>query len=387
MVMLQFCMHDYPLIPFNRPNVLGLELQYVQDVLLNTRHYSGDGPYTKLCSKFFENELGVSKALLTTSCTDALEMAAILLNIKPGDEVIFPSFTFVSTLNAFVLRGATPVFVDIRADTLNLDERLLLPAISAKTKAIVPVHYAGVGCEMDQILEIANEQSIKIVEDNAHGLFGKFKGQQLGTFGDLSTQSFHETKNISCGEGGALIINNQEYLKRAEIIREKGTNRTQFFRGEINKYGWVDLGSSFLPSDILAAVLYGQLENHEVIQEKRKKIFETYNSSLKEWAILNGFRLPYVPQHCNQAYHMFYMLAPSLEIRSKFISFMKSNGIICTFHYLPLHQSEMARRIGISELNLPNTEDVSQRLVRFPFFNSLTDEELSRVIDVTTKFS
>lgn len=287
-------------IPFNKPHLTGKEIFYMAEAVSNG-HISGDGRFTKQCHSLLEQTLGVPRALLTTSCTHALEMAAILLNIKPGDEVIVPSFTFVSTVNAFVLRGAMPVFCDIRPDTLNLDETLLPGLITDKTRAIVPVHYAGVGCEMDIILRIAADRGIAVVEDNAHGLFGKYRGKLLGTFGCLATQSFHETKNLHCGEGGALLINDPAYIERAEIIREKGTNRSRFFRGEVDKYSWVDVGSSYLPSDLLAAFLLAQLESREDIQAKRKLLWNRYLQGLSGWAAANSVRLPIVPQHCEQA--------------------------------------------------------------------------------------
>ncbi|HRQ22505.1 MAG TPA: dTDP-4-amino-4,6-dideoxygalactose transaminase, partial [Anaerolineales bacterium] len=278
-------------VDFNRPILVGNEFEYMRQAVENA-HLSGDGPFTKKCHAFLENELGVKKALLTTSCTHALEMSAILLDIQPGDEVIIPDFTFVSTVNAFVLRGAKPVFVDVRADTLNLDEAKLEEAVTSKTKAIVPVHYAGVGCEMEAIMEIANRHNLAVVEDNAHGLFGKYKGKNLGTIGALATQSFHETKNFSCGEGGALLINDSELMERAEIIREKGTNRSRFFRGQVDKYTWVDIGSSYLPSDLLAAFLYAQFEQREKIQSHRQRVWEMYHAGLKDWADANDVRLP-----------------------------------------------------------------------------------------------
>ncbi|WP_363324747.1 dTDP-4-amino-4,6-dideoxygalactose transaminase, partial [uncultured Anaerolinea sp.] len=295
------------MIPFNRLTVVGNELIYLQEAI-ESGHVSGDGTFTRRCHAYLEQTLEVPKVLLTTSCTHALEMSALLLEIQPGDEVIVPDFTFVSTVNAFVLRGAKPVFVDIRPDTLNLDESLLEAKITSKTKAIIPVHYAGVGCEMDSIMEIANRYSIAVVEDNAHGLFGKYKGKYLGTFGQLATQSFHETKNFSCGEGGALLINDPRFIERAEILREKGTNRSRFFRGQVDKYSWVDIGSSYLPSDMLAGFLLGQLEARESIQSRRKEIWETYYQELQSWAGRNQVRLPIVPETCEQAYHMFYLL-------------------------------------------------------------------------------
>ena len=362
-------------IPFNRSDIQGNELEYLKQAIDNG-HISGDGIYTKKCSSLLELELGVEKVLLTTSCTHALEMAAILLDIQPGDEVIVPSFTFVSTVNAFVLRGAKPVFIDIRPNTLNMDENQLGGLVTEKTKAIIPVHYAGMGCEMDIIMNIANKYDIPVIEDNAHGLFGKYKDRYLGTFGTFATQSFHETKNFSCGEGGALVINDKDYIERAEIIREKGTNRSRFFRGEIDKYSWVDIGSSYLPSDILAAVLYAQLEKRELIQAKRKKIWEHYNEKLDAWTNENDIRLPIIPEYCDQPYHMFYLLMPTLEKRNLFIQHMKKNGIMAVFHYLPLHLSEMGKNFGGKIGDCPVTENISDRLVRLPFYNDLDIETL-----------
>lgn len=344
-------------------------------------HASGDGPYTKRCQELLEEELGVPKVLLTTSCTDALEMAALLLGIRPGDEVIAPAFTFVSTINSFVLHGARPVFVDVRPDTLNIDESRLEGLITSQTKAIVPVHYAGVGCAMDDILAVARRYKIPIVEDNAHGLFGKYKRKNLGTFGSFGTQSFHETKNIICGEGGALLINDPSYVERAEIIWEKGTDRSRFFRGQVNKYTWVDVGSSFLPSDILAAFLYAQLEERRQIQSKRQRIWEYYYTHLLEWAEGTGVRLPIVPADCEQPYHMFYLLLPSFEYRQQLIGHLESKGIMAVFHYLPLHLSIMGRKFGGKEGDCPVTEDVSDRLLRLPFYNDLSEENLQFVVN------
>jgi dTDP-4-amino-4,6-dideoxygalactose transaminase len=372
-------------ISFNWPGVEGNEQAYMAEAIAQG-HLSGDGLFTRKCHALLEQLLGVPKVLLTTSCTHALEMAAILLDIKPGDEVIIPSFTFVSTINAFVMRGARPVFCDIRSDTLNLDENLLEQLITPRTKAILPVHYAGVGCEMDTIMEIANRHGISVVEDNAHGLFGKYKGRYLGTFGDLATQSFHETKNISCGEGGALLINDSRYIERAEIIREKGTNRSRFFRGQVDKYTWVDIGSSYLPSDMLAAFLYGQLEVHETIQAKRKRIWEYYHEHLKNWAEGNDVRLPVIPDYCEQAYHMFYMLLPSLEHRHDLIAHLKRHGIQSVFHYLPLHLSNMGLTFDGKPGDCPVTENVSYRLLRLPFYNSLSQTDQQKVIETIFKF-
>jgi dTDP-4-amino-4,6-dideoxygalactose transaminase len=314
-------------------------------------------------------------------------MAALLLNIGPSDEVIIPSFTFVSTVNAFVLRGARPVFVDIRSDTLNLDEAMLEGLITPQTRAVVPVHYAGVGCEMDAILETAERHGIAVVEDNAHGLFGKYKGRNLGTFGCMATQSFHETKNVTCGEGGALLINDPGLVERAEIIREKGTNRSRFFRGLVDKYTWVDIGSSYLPSDILAAFLFAQLEAWQEIQARRKLIWEHYERNLCGWAAAQGVRLPTIPAHCDQPYHMFYMLMPSLEARTRLIARLKGLGILSVFHYLPLHLSDMGRQFGGRVGDCPVTEDVSDRLLRLPFYGALGADDQECVVEAVTGFA
>jgi len=372
-------------IPFNRPTVVGKELYYISQIIQNGNS-AGDGVFTKKSRQLLEESLGVAKLLLTTSCTDALEMSAILLNIQPGDEVIVPSFTFVSTVNAFVLRGAKPVFADVRPDTLNMDETKLESLITSKTKAIVPVHYAGVGCEMDDICAIAESHGIPIVEDNAHGLFGKYKGRYLGTFGSLATQSFHETKNFTCGEGGALIINDPRLVERAEIIREKGTNRSRFYRGQVDKYTWVDIGSSYLPSDILAAYLYAQLESRFEIQEKRCNIWQFYYEQLGGWAEEKGVQLPQVPVYCDQAYHMFYLLLPSLSSRQAFIEHLKSRGILSVFHYLPLHLSDMGQNFGGQVGDCPVTEDISDRLVRLPFYHGLSQEDQMKVVAAILEF-
>jgi len=372
-------------VDFNRPVAVGNEFEYMRQAVENG-HISGDGPFTRKCHAFLEQELGVPKALLTTSCTHALEMAAILLNIQPGDEVILPDFTFVSTVNAFVLRGARPVFLDVRPDTLNLDESRLEAAISPKTKAIVPVHYAGVGCEMDVIMEVARRHEIAVVEDNAHGLFGKYKGKLLGTFGALAAQSFHETKNFTSGEGGALLINDPVLVERAEIIREKGTNRSRFFRGQVDKYTWVDLGSSYLPSDILAAFLFAQFEQCDKIQLHRRQVWEMYEEGLRDWAQAHGVQLPYIPEHCEQSYHMFYMLLPTLELRQRLIAYLRERGVYSVFHYLPLHLSDMGQSFGGGVGDCPVTERVSDQLVRLPFHNALTGAEQEQVIDLLQEF-
>jgi dTDP-4-amino-4,6-dideoxygalactose transaminase len=349
-------------------------------------HISGDGVFSKKCHALLEQLLGVPKVLLTTSCTHALEMAALLLRIQPGDEVIVPSFTFVSTINAFVLRGARPVFSDIRPDTLNLDETRLEHLVSSRTKAILLVHYAGVGCEMDMILSIAQRYGLAVVEDNAHGLFGKYKGKYLGTFGCLATQSFHETKNFICGEGGALLINDSAFIERAEILREKGTNRSRFFRGQIDKYSWIDVGSSYLLSDLLAAFLYAQLEAREQIQATRKRIWEYYNWHLRDWAQEHEIRLPIIPAHCEQSYHMFYLLMSSLEQRQALIDHLKTYGVLSVFHYLPLHLSKMGQKFGGKKTDCPVTEDISDRLLRLPFYNSLAEEEEAHIVRTIVAF-
>lgn len=364
---------------FNRPAVTGAELEYLRQAL-DGGSLSGDGPFTRKCHALLEQITGARKALLTTSCTHALEMAALLLDVGPGDEVICPAFTFVSTVNAFVLRGARPVFVDIRPDTLNLDERLLESVITPKTRAIIVVHYAGVACEMEAILDIAARHGVAVVEDNAHGFLGHYKGRPLGSFGTLAALSFHETKNISCGEGGALLINDERYAARAEVIREKGTDRSRFFRGEVDKYTWVDVGSSYLPSDLLAAVLLAQLEAREAIQRRRRAIWELYRSELARWAEEHGVRLPIVPDGCDHPAHLFYLLMPSADLRARLIDRLRAENILAVFHYLPLHLSTMGRRFGGSEGQCPVAEDVADRLVRLPLFFQLTDDEQRRVI-------
>ena len=371
-------------IPFNRPCVVGNEYRYIAEAIANG-HASGDGAFTRRCHELLERQLQVPKVLLTTSCTHALEMAAILLDCGPGDEVIVPSFTFVSTANAFVLRGARIVFSDIRPDTLNLDETRLERLITLKTKAIVVVHYAGVSCEMDTICAIAERYGVPVVEDNAHGLFARYKGKYTGTFGCVATQSFHETKNVNCGEGGALVVNDPRLVDRALIIREKGTNRNQFFRGQVDKYSWVDVGSSYLPSDLLAAFLLAQLEARDEIQNKRRKIWDYYGRNLEAWADENGVGMPVVPAECEQAYHMFYLLMPSLECRQAMISHLKTQGILSVFHYVPLHSSEMGRK-SAGEAYCPVTDDISARLLRLPFYNDLTEAEQDRVIAAIAAF-
>jgi dTDP-4-amino-4,6-dideoxygalactose transaminase len=374
------------LIPFNSPLFLEEGLAHVRTAFLN-RHVSGDGEFTRRCQEFFSEHLGADKTLLTTSCTDALEMCALLLEIKPGDEVIMPAFTFVSTANAFVLRGARPVFIDIRTDTLNIDETQVEAAITTRTRAIVVVHYAGVGCEMGTISAIAARHSLPVIEDNAHGLLGAYRGKPLGSFGQLATLSFHETKNLSCGEGGALVINEARFTERAEILREKGTDRSRFFRGEIDKYTWRDIGSSFLPSDILAALLWAQIEIVDAIQAKRRAIFERYAASLHPWADSHGTRLPTIPDHCTCSYHLFYLLLPDAWVQGAFIQHLQANRINAVFHYQPLHLTPMGRRFGGQTGQCPVTESVAARVVRLPFYFDLSAADQDRVIGAVHSFT
>jgi dTDP-4-amino-4,6-dideoxygalactose transaminase len=370
-------------IPFNRACVTGREMSYLAEAV-STGPLAGDGPFTARCHRLLEDITGASKALLTTSCTHAIEMTALLLDLGPGDEVLCPSFTFVSSVNAFVLRGAKPVFIDVRADTLNIDERLIEAAITPRTRAILVVHYAGIAADIDAIDAIARRHGLTVVEDNAHGLFGRSRGRRLGSTAPLSTLSFHETKNMTCGEGGALLINDQRFSERAEIVREKGTNRSRFFRGQVDKYTWVDVGSSYLPSELLAAYLCAQLEGREHVQARRHVIWSRYAHELADWAAQAGVRLPIVPDEIDHPAHIFYLLLPSLEARTALIEHMKARHILLVFHYQPLHVSEMGRRLGGFTGQCPVTEDVADRLVRLPLFYQLTDDEQSRVIDGLT---
>jgi dTDP-4-amino-4,6-dideoxygalactose transaminase len=372
-------MADNFTIPFNSSSLQGRELENIFRTM-TIGQIAGDQTYSKRCQAQLEQTLGVPKAMVTTSCTHALEMCALLLDIKPGDEVIVPSFTFVSTANAFALRGAKIVFADIRPDTLNLDERQLESLVTPRTRAVVPVHYAGVGCEMDAIGAIADRHGIAIVEDNAHGLFGKYRSRWLGTFGRLAAQSFHETKNITCGEGGALLINDPRLIERAEILREKGTNRSRFFRGQVDKYSWVDIGSSYVMSDVLAAFLFAQLEVWTTIQSHRERIWKYYDQNLRNWAQTRGIGCPVVPAHCDQSYHMYYLIMPSLERRQALIAFLKSRGILSVFHYVPLHLSPVGMSMGGRPGSCPVTEQKSDQLVRLPFYNSLSQVEQDKVI-------
>jgi dTDP-4-amino-4,6-dideoxygalactose transaminase len=372
-------------IPFNCPFATGDELDYIRAAIA-TPKFSGDGSFTAQCHRLLEQSLGIQRALLTTSCTHALEMAALLLDTGSEDEVMVPSFAFPSAANAFVLRGAKPIFVDIRADTLNIDESQIEQRISPRTKAIFLVHYAGVGCEMDTITAMARRHGVAVVEDNAHGLYGRYRGRYLGTLGQLATLSFHETKNFTCGEGGALLINDAKFIQRAEILREKGTDRSRFFRGEIDKYTWVDVGSSYLPSDLLAGFLRAQLEHRDQIQSRRRQIWETYARELTSWAETNSVRLPSVPAECEQTYHMFYMIMPSFESRQALISHLAGFGILAVFHYLPLHLSPMGLRFGGRQGDCPVTEDLADRLVRLPFFTGMSSAEQSQVIEAVREF-
>ena len=374
------------MIPFNKATLAGNEFVYIADAI-QRGHISGDGQYTQKCNRFLENLLKSPRVLLTTSCTHALEMAALLLDLQEGDEVLLPSYTFVSTANAFILHKARPIFVDIREDTLNIDERLIERHLSKKTKAVVVVHYAGVGCEMDTILGLGRERNVPIIEDNAHGLFGSYKGRLLGTLGTFAGLSFHETKNITCGEGGAFIINDESYTERAEIIREKGTDRSGFFRGEVDKYSWRDVGSSYLPSDILAAFLLAQLEDWEQIQRRRREIWLFYYGALAGWAEKNGVKLPFSPSHCEPSYHMFHLVLPTPDSRDFLIRELKDKGIMSIFHYLPLHLSKMGARFGCKPGDCPVTERISASLVRLPFHNSLKNEELESIAEAVNRLS
>lgn len=366
-------------IPFNRPFIIGKELYYIAQAVQNG-HLAGDGQFTKMCNAWMENTFHAKKVLLTHSCTAALEMAALLAEVGPGDEVIMPSFTFVSTANAFVLRGATIRFVDIRADTLNIDENKIKEAITTNTKVIVPVHYAGVGCEMDSIKAIADCHNLLVVEDAAQGVNATYNGRYLGTIGNLGCFSFHETKNFICGEGGALVINDPQFIERAEIIREKGTNRSKFFRGEVDKYTWVDIGSSYLPSELIAAFLYAQLEQADEITNQRKSIYARYASGLKPLADSGILRLPHTPAECSHNAHMFYIIVENETTRRHFLAYLKENNIQCVFHYVPLHTSPMGSQYGCIPGSLPVTEELSERLIRLPCYYELSHEEQDRII-------
>jgi len=371
-------------IPFNRPHVVGKELAYVAEAQANG-HLSGDGPFTKRCHSWLERYAGGGKALLTHSCTAALEMAAILSGVGPGDEVIMPSYTFVSTANAFVLRGAVPVFVDVRADTLNLDERKVEAAVTPRTRAIVPVHYAGVGCAMDVIGEIATPRGLCVIEDAAQGILSTHRGRPLGSIGHLGAFSFHDTKNVSAGEGGALLVNDLAMAARAEIIREKGTNRSQFFRGQVDKYTWVDIGSSFLPGDMVAAYLSAQLEDAEAITARRLALWCRYHDAFEIQERAGKLRRPIIADGCTHNAHLYYLLLPNLEQRTAFIEHMKTQGIQCVFHYVPLHSSPQGRKLGRTSGDLSVTDDVADRLVRLPLWVGL-ESHLDQVVDAALQF-
>ena len=372
-------------IPFNRPFLVGKELYYIAQSVLSG-HTAGDGLFTQKCQDLLENKFGIEKVLLTPSCTAALEMAAILCDIKRGEEVILPSFTFVSSANAFYARGAKPIFVDIRSDTLNMDETKIEEVITKRTKAIIPVHYAGVACEMDAIMEVAKRHNIYVVEDAAQAMNAKYQDKYLGTIGDLGTYSYHETKNVICGEGGALALNNKKFVKRAEIIREKGTNRSQFFRGQVDKYTWVDIGSSYLLSDLLAAFLYAQLENMKRIQERRMQLYQIYINALIPLVNEGKLRLPFLSSNCETNYHIFYIIVNDDKTRIALMNYLMSKGILAVFHYIPLHLSPMGRNLGYRQGQLPLTESISDRLLRLPLYYDLKREEQEEVINAIHDF-
>jgi dTDP-4-amino-4,6-dideoxygalactose transaminase len=362
------------MIPFNKPYMTGRELHFISQAHANG-HLSGDGPFTKRCHRWLEQSIGCRRALLTHSCTSALEISALLLELEPGDEVIMPSFTFVSTANAFVLRGAVPVFVDIRADTLNIDESLIEAAITPRTRAICVVHYAGVGCEMDTVMEIASRYGLKVVEDAAQGIMSTYKGRALGSIGEFGALSFHETKNVISGEGGALLINEASYSERAEIIREKGTNRSKFFRGQVDKYTWIDVGSSYLPSEVIAAFLAAQLDDAEAITQRRLALWDSYHAWAEPLEQQGHLRRPIIPEQCVHNAHMYYVLLPSLEHRQAFISSLREQGVAAVFHYVPLHSTPAGQAMGRAHGELPITDHTSDCLVRLPLWLGLEDHQ------------
>lgn len=373
-------------IPFNRPTITGDELGLVAESLA-TGHLSGDGPFSRRVEALLQAEVGAVNVLLTPSCTAALELAALALDIRPGDEVIVPAFTFVSTINAFVLRGARPVFADVCADTLNLDPRQVANRISARTKVIVPVHYGGIACAMDELQHLAAAHGIAVVEDNAHGLFGTYHGKALGSLGCLAALSFHDTKNFTCGEGGALLIQDEALLRRAEIAREKGTNRRQFLRGEIDRYSWIDLGSSHLPSELQAAFLLAQLRRRDAIQQARRVVWQRYHTHLRGWAKEHGVQLPVVPSGCEPAYHLFHLVLPSATARAALAADLHAKGIAAVSHYPPLHLSDMGRRLGGTAGQCPIAEAAGERLLRLPFYTSLTVADQDEVIAAVCAFT
>ncbi len=372
-------------VNFNEAPYIGTERDYIEDAVMR-RHICGDGYYSKTCAALLEQYTGASKALLTHSCTAALEMSALLSRVGAGDEVICPSYTFVTTASTFALRGATPVFCDIRPDTLNMDEDALESLITPKTKVIIPVHYAGVSAEMDKICAIARKHGLFVVEDAAQAVGSRYKGKACGTFGNLGCYSFHETKNISCGEGGAILINDPSLIEQAEIIREKGTNRSKFFRGQVDKYTWVELGSSYLPGDMVAAYLYPQLQKIDEINGRRKKLWQRYHDAFEEAERAGALRRPYIPAHCEHNAHMYYLLFNDLETRTRFIERMKARGILCVFHYLPLHSSPAGRKYGRAEGELPVTDKISDTLVRLPLFYGLEESAQDFVIETALEF-
>ena len=373
------------MIGFNVAPFVGKEFEYIKKAIENEK-ICGDGEFTHKCSDWMKEKFNVNNVFLTTSCTSALEMSAILCDIQPGDEVIMPAYTFVSTADAFVSRGAKVVFVDIRPDTMNIDENLIEAAITPKTKVIVPVHYAGVGCEMDKILEIAKKHNLKVVEDAAQGMMSTYKGKALGTIGDFGTISFHETKNYSMGEGGAILFNDNNYTEKAEIIREKGTNRSKYFRGQIDKYTWVDFGSSYLPSDINAAYLWAQLEKAQEIYDNRMKIWNFYNENLKELKDKGLIELPYIPEECVHNAHMFYIKTKDLEERTRLIEHLKEKDIQAVFHYIPLHESPAGKKYGRFNGEDKYTTKESERLLRLPLYYKLKDEDSARVVEEIKNF-
>ena len=374
------------MIPFNIPPYVGKELEYVKEAMEKNRKICGDGPFTKKCSEWMENKFNVEKVLLTTSCTHATEMTAILTDIKEGDEVIAPSFTFVSTVNPFVLRGAKIVFIDVNPKTMNMDENLIEDAITEKTKAILPVHYAGVACNMDRIMEIAKKYNLIVIEDAAQGVMSEYKGKPLGTIGEYGCFSFHETKNYSMGEGGALLINNKENIEKAEIIREKGTNRSRFFRGQVDKYTWVDKGSSYLPSELNAAYLYAQLEKADIIYNDRMGSWNKYKELLQELADKNLVELQYIPEECKHNAHMFYIKCKDLDERTNLINFLKENDINAVFHYIPLHSAEAGLKFGRFHGEDKYTTKESERLLRLPLYYGLKDEDVKYITSKIKEF-
>ncbi|MCH6579234.1 MAG: dTDP-4-amino-4,6-dideoxygalactose transaminase [Nitrospinae bacterium] len=373
-------------IPYNRPFIVGKELEYISQAVMEHRHISGNGPFTKKCQAWLEHNLGCTMALLTHSCTAALEMAAILADIQRGDEVIMPSYTFVSTANAFVLRGGVPVFIDIRPDTLNLDESRIEAALSKKTKAIVPVHYAGIPCAMDEILSIAQQKKIMVIEDAAQAYLSRYKGRSLGTLGHLGCLSFHETKNIISGEGGALLINDEHLIDRAEIVWEKGTDRSRFLKGNVDKYSWQDIGSSYLPSELVSAFLYAQLEMAETIISKRSKLFFYYFETLKDLADRGCIQLPFLQKEASSNGHIFFIVGPDAEQSSRLIQHLKSKNIWAITHYVPLHSSNAGKKYGRVSGDMKVTDDMSQRVIRLPMFYRMQEQEVDRVVQAVREF-